>query len=65
MAKGALAGSEIAETYWLRIWSNTYDADDGQKRDPTKDVNFYLGVYGFLAILTIIIDTLREASYSL
>lgn len=51
--------SDIAETYWLRIWSNTYDVE-GRSKDPADDVNFYLAIYAVLCILTITIDTLRE-----
>lgn len=31
------------------------------QRDPARDVNFYLGVYAVLCILTIVIDTLRKS----
>lgn len=51
--------SEVAETYWLRVWSNTYDVEGG-KANPHRDVNFYLGIYAALTVLTILIDTLRK-----
>lgn len=51
-------GLEVAETYWMSLWSKSYDVSvDTAER---KSVNYYLTVYAIISLANVIIDTARE-----
>lgn len=52
-------GSEVVETWWLRVWSASYDTQDG-RQDGARGVNFYLTIYAVITIVAIFLDTARK-----
>ena len=55
-------GTEVLETYWLRLWSNSYDTEHGGKDAESRSLNYYLTLYAIITFAVIIVDTLRELS---
>jgi energy-coupling factor transporter ATP-binding protein EcfA2 len=52
-------GSEVVETWWLRVWSSSYDTPDG-RQEGERSVNYYLAIYALITIVAIFLDTARE-----
>lgn len=57
VAFGGTKSADVATTFWLNIWAGSYDAaDDGR---VVRSVNYYLGVYALLSLLSVIVGTLQ------
>lgn len=52
-------GSEVLETWWLRVWSNSYDTQSVGE-DVGRSINYYLSIYALITVVAIFLDTARE-----
>lgn len=51
-------GFDVLETFWVRVWSSSYDtAERGQEG---RSVDYYLTVYAIITLLNVFVETGRE-----